>query len=241
MSIANNKLEVPVEKLRRRCNPDELIYATTAEAPPLQDFIGQERAVRAMQFGLSMRAPGYNIYVAGPPGTGKRTYIQAVVSQTASGKEIPGDWCFLYNYSNPDQPKAVNLPPGQGKLFSRDMEEFIKDVRASIPKAFEGTDYEKNKQSVITKMEEQIQKEMEDLRQEAFADSFVMKQGPSGMMFLPLKEGRRMTPEEFAAIHESGGCQCWSPVRPVPHEGHCCMRDAAFDEKTGPETPEETR
>jgi len=197
MSRANNFLEVPIDKLRRRCNPDELDCATTADAPPLQDFIGQERAVRAMQFGLSMRSPGYNIYVAGPPGTGKSTYIQAVVSQSAKGKEIPDDRCFLYNYSNPDQPIVVNLPPGQGELFSKDMVEFIKDVRANIPKAFEGTDYEKNKQAIISEMEERIQKEMEGLRQEAFTAGFVMKQGPSGMMFLPLTEGRRMTPEEF--------------------------------------------
>lgn len=235
MFTAKNNLEVPAEKLRRRCNPDELIYATTAEAPPLQDFIGQERAVRAMQFGLSMRAPGYNIYVAGPPGTGKSTYIQAVVGQAANEKEIPGDWCFLYNYSNPDQPIAVNLPPGQGKLFSRDMDEFIKDVRASIPKTFEGTDYEKNKQSVVAQVEEQIQKEMENLRQEAFADSFVMKQGPSGMMFLPLKEGRRMTPEEFETLSPENEKEIEDRIRNLQQKLQDIINNSRVLEKTAKE------
>lgn len=196
----NNHLKVPAEKLRRRCRPEELSYHTTAEVPPLQDFIGQERAVRAMQFGLAMRAPGYNIYVAGPPGTGKSTYVQAVVNQAALNKTAPDDWCFLYNFTNPDQPVAVSLPPGQGQIFKQDMEELIGDLRAIIPKAFEGTDYEQNKQAIISELEQQIQREMEELRREAAESGFSMKQGSSGMMFLPLRNGKRMSPEEFEAL-----------------------------------------
>ncbi|MEW6424670.1 MAG: AAA family ATPase [Bacillota bacterium] len=200
MTSENNHLKVPAEKLRRRCNPDELSYNTTAEVPPLQDFIGQERAVRAMQFGLAMRAPGYNIYVAGPTGTGKSTYVQAVVNQAAMNRPVPDDWCFLYNFANPDQPAAVSLPPGRGQIFKQDMEELIGDLRALIPKAFEGTDYEQNKQAIISELEHQIQKEMEELRQEAAAAGFSMKQGTSGMMFLPLRDGKRLSPEEFEAL-----------------------------------------
>jgi lon-related putative ATP-dependent protease len=200
MSSENNNLKIPPDKLRRRCNLDELVYNTTAEAPPLQDFIGQERAVQAMQFGLLMRAPGYNIYVAGPPGTGKSTYVQAVINQVAADKPVPNDWCFLYNFSNPDQPLAVPLPPGYGQTFKKELEELISDLRATIPKAFEGTDYEQNKQTIISEMEEKIRKEMEELRREAAATGFSMQQGPGGMMFLPLKDGKRMSPEEFEAL-----------------------------------------
>jgi predicted ATPase with chaperone activity len=75
MASLKEKLRVPVERLRRYCRPDELGFETTAEVQPLKDFIGQERAVRAMQFGVTMSAPGYNVYVAGPTGTGKSTYM----------------------------------------------------------------------------------------------------------------------------------------------------------------------
>lgn len=200
MSSENSHLKVPPEKLRHRCSLDELSYNTTAEVPPLQDFIGQERAVRAMQFGLSMRAPGYNIYVAGPTGTGKSTYVQAVIAEAARSLPVPDDWCFLYNFTNPDQPMAVSLPPGYGQIFKKDMEELISDLKGIIPKTFEGTDYEQNKQAIVNELESQIQSEMEELRREATAAGFSMKQGSSGMMFLPLRDGKRMSPEEFEAL-----------------------------------------
>lgn len=200
MSSENSRFKVPPEKLRHRCDPDELSYNTTAEVPPLQDFIGQERAVRAMQFGLHMRAPGYNIYVAGPTGTGKSTYVQAVIAEAAKNLPVPDDWCFLYNFTNPDQPMAVSLPPGYGQVFKKDMEELVSDLKSVIPKAFEGTDYEQNKQAIVNELESQIQSEMEELRREAAAAGFSMKQGSSGMMFLPVRDGRRISPEEFEAL-----------------------------------------
>lgn len=200
MSNESNRLEVPFESLRRRCKPDEITYDSTAQVPPLRDFIGQERAIKAMQFGLTMKAPGYNIYVAGPPGTGKSTYVQTVLTQAAARMAVPDDWCFLYNFSNPDQPVAVSLPSGRAQIFKKDLEELVMDLRTAIPKAFEGIDYEKNKQAIVSELEQQIQKEMENLDQEAAATGFSMKQGPEGMMFLPLKEGKRMTPEEYEAL-----------------------------------------
>ncbi len=195
-----NRLRVPVDRLRRRCHPEELAWETTAQVTPLKDFIGQERAVRAMEFGLAMNAPGYNIYVAGPPGTGKSTYTQEVLTRRASTGTPPNDWCILYNFANPDQPLAISLPPGRGQVFKKDMEELISDLRMAIPKAFEGTDYEQNKQSVIHELETQLQEALEQLRQEASKAGFAMKQGPTGFIFLPLKEGRLMSQEEFDAL-----------------------------------------
>lgn len=195
-----NRLRVPVDRLRRRCHPEELTWETTSQVTPLKDFIGQERAVRAMEFGLAMSAPGYNIYVAGPPGTGKSTYTQEVLARRACMRAVPNDWCILYNFANPDQPLAVSLPPGRGQVFKKDMEELISDLRIAIPKAFEGTDYEQNKQSVLQEVENQLQEALEQLRQEASKTGFAMKQGPTGFMFLPLKEGRLMSQEEFEAL-----------------------------------------
>ncbi|MQL52343.1 AAA family ATPase [Desulfofundulus thermobenzoicus] len=195
-----NRLRIPADKLRRRCRPEELPWETTAQVTPLQDFIGQERAVRAMEFGLAMNAPGYNIYVAGPPGTGKSTYTQEVLTRRAARGTAPDDWCILYNFTNPDRPLAISLPPGRGQIFKRDMEELIGDLRTAIPKVFEGADYEQNKQAVLHELESQVQEALEHLRQDALQSGFAMKQGPTGFIFAPLKDGRRMSQEEFDAL-----------------------------------------
>ncbi len=196
-----SSLRVEVEKLRRRCRPEELDFCvTSADVPPLTDFIGQERAVRAMEFGLTMKAPGYNIYVAGPPGTGKSTYTQAVVSQYAAREKPPQDWCYLYNFTDPDRPLAVALPAGAGQALQKDMEELVADLRTAIPKAFEEGQYERDKAAIVQEFQRQMDDALQRLREEAAQNNFVMKQGPSGFLFVPLKEGKPMSPEEFEAL-----------------------------------------
>jgi len=200
MAFEIQNFKIPAEKLRRRCRLDEFSFDNTTQIPPLQNFIGQERAIKAMEFGLAMNAPGYNIYVAGPPGTGKSTYVQAVLTDYAQGKPVPEDWLILFNFASPDQPYTVSLPAGQAQVFKKDMEELISDIRSTIPKLYEGDDYEKNKQAILDEMETQINAEMEQVQREAKEAGFVMKHGPEGMMFIPVRDGKRLTPEEFEML-----------------------------------------
>lgn len=195
------RLKVPVERLRRTCHLDELLQcATTEEAPPLEGFIGQERAVRSMQFGLKMKAPGYNIYVAGPPGTGRTTYTQAVVKEVAARGPTPGDWCYLYNFKDPDRPLAVMLPAGWGSQLQKDMEELVTDLKVAIPKAFEGTDYEQQRQAIVQTLQTEMEAAMEKLHKEAGQQGFSMQQGPAGFVFIPRFEGRLLSPAEFEQL-----------------------------------------
>lgn len=196
----STNFRIPVEKLRRHCRPDELSCETSAEVTPLNDFIGQERAVKAMQFGLSMTAPGYNIYVSGPTGTGKSTYTKAVLQHYSALSPVPNDWCFLYNFNNPDQPVSISLPVGKGLALQKDMDEFVTDLWATIPKAFEGEDYEQKKQALLKVLEENIERKLEALRQEAADLGFKMNQTSDGFVFLPLIDGKRMTSETFEAL-----------------------------------------
>lgn len=194
------RLKVPVESLRRYCRPDELVCVTSRETEPLNDFIGQERAFKAMHFGVSMRAPGYNIFVAGPPGTGKSTYVNLVLKEIAQMGRVPEDWCYLYNFDEPDRPLAVSLPAGRGADFQRDMGEMVKQLRTSIPKAFEGSDYEQKRAALTQEMDFQIDGAIKELKQEAAEADFALKQSPEGFLFLPMKEGKRLSPEDYDAL-----------------------------------------
>ncbi len=192
------KYRVPLEKLKKVCNLDETGFCDTIESvPPLDGFIGQERAIRAMQFGLSIDAPGYNIYVVGPPGTGKSTYCQAVVSQAATNRTVPDDWCYINNFTDPDRPLAVSLPAGEGRGFRRDMEELVSDLQVAIPRAFEDGDYEQKKDAIVQSVQRKMGSYFQTIEDEAAKAGFNMKRTPNGFVFIPLEDGKTLSPEDY--------------------------------------------
>ena len=109
--------ELAYTELKKGCFPEELSFRTTAEIKPLEGVIGQERAVKAFDFGLAVKMKGYNIYMAGPSGTGKTTYARNSTEKLAQTEPVPYDWCYVYNFQNPRSPLALRFEPGQGKQF----------------------------------------------------------------------------------------------------------------------------
>ena len=105
--------ELSAERLRNVCEPSFIRCETTQELTPLQGIIGQERAVRALKFGLAIRERGFNIYVAGYPGTGRTTAVKNFVEEIALVEPVPPDWCYVNNFSNPYEPKAIKLVSGK--------------------------------------------------------------------------------------------------------------------------------
>jgi hypothetical protein len=57
--------EVPLEKLRWRCDPEKLEFQSTEDIPISEEIIGQERALEAIRLGLDIDGFGYNIFVTG--------------------------------------------------------------------------------------------------------------------------------------------------------------------------------
>lgn len=196
-----SKYKVPAERLRKVCCGEELDFCrTTEDMQPPEDFIGQERAVRAMQFGLAMKAPGYNIFVVGPPGTGKSTYVQAIVSQAATGGAVPDDWCYIYNFNDKDRPLAVSLPAGEGRGFKKDVEELLADLRVNISKAFESGDYESQKDAIVHDVQQKMTGYFQEIEEAALNEGFDMKRTPNGIIFIPLKDGKPFSSEDFEEL-----------------------------------------
>ena len=132
--------ELAYTELKKGCFPEELSFRTTAEIKPLEGVIGQERAVKAFDFGLAVKMKGYNIYMAGPSGTGKTTYARNSTEKLAQTEPVPYDWCYVYNFQNPRSPLALRFEPGQGKQFKEDMAELVQLFKTELQKAFRAED-----------------------------------------------------------------------------------------------------
>jgi len=192
--------ELSVEKLRRECPPNLMKCKTTLELAPLQEIIGQERAVRALKFGLGIKDRGFNVYVSGLPGTGRKTAVRNFLEETARTKPVPDDWCYVNNFSNEYEPKAIKLPPGKAKEFQGDMKGFVNGARSALPKAFESEDYAKKREATISALEGQRKQLIDQLDAAAQKAGFIIQSTPVGLMLIPVIKGKPVKEQELMAL-----------------------------------------
>ncbi|HBF5910099.1 ATP-binding protein [Clostridioides difficile] len=163
-------------------------YNNTSEINPLDCILGQERAVEAMELGLKINNPAYNIYIAGEPGTGKSTYALKVLNEYASKKNTHKDWCYIYNFENPREPIIVELEKGVGRELKKDMEKLIESLLEDFKNAFESENFEIEKNKLLDEYE--IEKDMllKQIKKYGEEKGFKLKQSKMGIVFIPLKE-----------------------------------------------------
>ena len=203
------KYTIPLEKLRWICPQEIFQFECTTDIEPLKEFIGQDRAIDSINFGLAVERSGYNLFLTGLTGTGKATTIKARLQRFIEGKEAKGikyqiyDWCYVYNFSDPDQPTILKLPQGLGKPFNNHMEELLKTLKEEIPKTFGSDEYNKRKQDVMEEHQRRYQEAMDALEKEAAGKSLMVQLSPMGATVVPLVEGKPMPREEFLALPEA--------------------------------------
>ena len=189
------------EELVRICNPEELGFTTTEEVPTLHDVIGQERAMRALDFGLGLPEQGYNIYVLGESGTGRTSIVKARLEEKAKEEKVPDDWCYVYNFHDPDRPRAINLPPGKGSAIRDDMDELIEALKRNIPRVFESKDYERHRDEILEGQQERTRALFQRLEKLAAERGFLLKKTPAGLAVVPAgKDGRPLSQKEYEEL-----------------------------------------
>ncbi len=192
--------ELPVEKLRRRSEPTQMRCETTKELTPLEGIIGQERAAKALKFGLDIDERGFNIYVAGLPGTGKKTAVKDFLEEVARGQPVPPDCCYVNNFRNSYEPKAVRLPPGRGREFQAAMQNLVGEVRGLLPKAFESEDYASKREAKIGGIEKEKKELLTRLNKRAQEEGFVLRSTPIGVLIIPVMKGKPLSDQEVTAL-----------------------------------------
>ena len=192
--------ELTPESLRIICDDSCLDFETTADLPPLQAIIGQQRAVQALEFGLDIEEKGFNIYAAGPLGTGKATAITAFLQEQAKTKQPPSDWCYVQNFRDPSQPRALQLPTGRGRDLQRDMRNLVDEAARAITGTFEGEEYSQRREELTQTFRRDREHLFSTLNDRAREEGFLLQTTPVGLALIPHKDGRPMTDEEMAAI-----------------------------------------
>ncbi len=198
--------EVPVEKLRWRCDPELLKFKTTEECEYTDGIIGQERALKALKLGLAIESPGYNIYVSGRTGTGRTSTIMRILNKLDLRKKIPQDICYVNNFKNPDMPKVIFLQAGEGSKFARDMDELVDHLIKQIPLIFESDQFKKASEEVMESYRAKQKEMVKEFNDRILKEGFQLVQFQIGPFtrqdIVPLYEGKPVPFEQLEALAE---------------------------------------
>ncbi|HYM67299.1 MAG TPA: ATP-binding protein, partial [Patescibacteria group bacterium] len=194
---------LPAERLRRRMDPASLGFKSTEELPPLKATLGQERAVEALQFGVGVDSPGYNLFVTGLSGSGRTSTVRAFLATAAATRPAPDDWLHIHNFEQPDRPKALHLPAGRGRELAADMDAFIVQARRQITRAFDTERYAERRRQLAAELTARRDPILEELAKFARERSFGIEATRSGMIAVPTSGDRPLTQEEIQRLPES--------------------------------------
>ena len=197
-----NKNELNYKDLKMCCNPNIFDFDSTADLESIQDGIGQERGIKALEFGLQVDLKGYNLYLEGPSGVGKTSYTKNYLQTIAKKKKVPSDWCYVYNFDIPNAPLAIELPAGRGKEFKDDMAGFIKEIKKDIQKTFNNDDFEKEKALIKQEFESRRSALLDKLNENALKYDFQVKTAQNGIYMMPIVEGKVIEEEEFEKLDD---------------------------------------
>lgn len=196
MQSIRERLAVAPEQLRRRVNLNDLPESTAA-VPPLEGTIGQSRALDALTFGIEIGSPGYHLFVAGSPGSGREHTVHDVLQRLAPARPVPSDWVYVYNFAQPDQPRAIPLPQGRGRTLAKDLDGLIEAARRDIPRAFESEEYVRQRRETLSDLQARRNAFFEELQAFAHDQEFAIETTPAGMATVPLHQGKPLSDEEF--------------------------------------------
>lgn len=197
------KTKLTPDQLCRRTDPETFSFETTADLPAPANHLGQERAVEAIEFGIAMKRPGYCMYVLGRPGAGKHRFAREYLETQAKSDPVPDDWCYVYNFDDPHQPTALNLPAGTGRAFEADIRQLVDELKVALPAAFESDDYRARNEAIETEMQERRENAVAELQEEAEAGDMALIRTPMGLAVAPIKDGDVISADDFNALPEA--------------------------------------
>ena len=193
---------LPPEKLYTVCDLGQFKFKSTDELQAFEGILGQARAIEALQFGVGIKQQGYNLFVLGPSGVGKHSLIRQYLDQQSKQAATPCDWVYVANFNDAQKPRAIELPAGRGTELKQDMQQLIDDLRSAIPGAFDTEQYQRRHQKLQDELQNKVREAFEKLTEEALGHNVIVLRGEEQITFVPAREGKPMTQEEYDALED---------------------------------------
>jgi predicted ATP-dependent protease len=189
-------------QLRLTLNPDKLGFATTVElVDETLPWIGQERAEKAAHFGLSIDQPGYNLFVLGEVGSGRSSLLETAMIAAAAKRSPPPDLCYLHHFDVPENPIALRLPAGQGRILRDMMAALIQLLQVEIPRRLAGPEFNAENERLQQTYKDEEAIAYAELSAFAAARHFTLHREDGRLIFTLLDaDGHAMTEADMLAL-----------------------------------------
>ena len=192
------------DQLHSASDPSSLGFKTTDDLEPLSGALGQQDAMDALEFGISVPSPGYNIFVLGRNGSGRQTFIRQALRSRAANEPTPPDWCYVFNFRDARCPKILQLPSGRSTVLKRYLERLVEDLKKAIPLALEADDVITARSVLFEERGRIAEQELQAFRQETEDDEKVVLigEGIDGLMVVPAHGGEPLKKEAYVELPE---------------------------------------
>jgi len=185
------------EELRHSCDPAAFDFRTTDDLPDAPSLLGQERAIDAIRLSARIAHRGFNLFVIGPPGTGRRAAVENLLTEQAAERPVPPDWVYVNNFEAPHRPRALQLPPGTAQRLKLAMEALIDDLAVDIPAMFESEEYQTQRRAIEQEFGGRHETAFSEFVEHAKAQDVAVMRTPMGFGLAALRKGEVIKPEVY--------------------------------------------
>ncbi|MBF8676497.1 MULTISPECIES: Lon protease family protein [Pseudomonas] len=196
------RLRLAPEALTRRFSPEQFAFTNTDDLEPFRGVLGQERAVEALQFGVAMPRPGYNVYVMGEPGTGRFSFVKRYLKAEGKRQQTPSDWLYVNHFDDTREPRALELPSGSAGDFIADMNGLIDNLLATFPAVFEHPSYQQKKGAIDRAFNQRYDRALDVIERASLEKDVALYRDASNVAFTPMADGKALDEAEFAQLPE---------------------------------------
>ncbi len=196
------RLRLAPEALTRRFSPEQFAFTHTDDLEPFRGVLGQERAVEALQFGVAMPRPGYNVYVMGEPGTGRFSFVKRYLKAEGKRQQTPADWVYVNHFDDTREPRALELPSGSAAEFIADMGGLIDNLLSTFPAVFEHPSYQQKKGAIDRAFNQRYDRALDVIERASLEKDVALYRDASNVAFTPMADGKALDEAEFAQLPE---------------------------------------
>jgi predicted ATP-dependent protease len=196
-------LRLAPEALTRPFSPEQFKFTNTEDLEPFRGVLGQERAVEALQFGVAMPRPGYNVFVMGEPGTGRFSFVKRYLKAEAKRLETPADRFYINHFDEPREPRALELPSGTAAEFMADINGLIDNLLATFPAVFEHPSFQQKKNAIDRAFNKRYDQALDVVERLSLEKNVALYRDSSNIAFTPMLEGKALDEAEFAQLPEA--------------------------------------